>query len=308
MAKPPSSFSLQMLNLWIGLCEALPGLPASLRDLGYCDLAIESPISNADWGEVVPELIVASKETGHCLLLEWKSGANLADDQLRRYSLVAPDDAIQTGFIPQDACRTLDVVIIARSEHEQRIRQGLAAASCDFPLLLVEEDAIRLACGRFADKALSKTFSPRLMVDFSACPSSYVPFDQESDTWEVAEAVMPAVIERMIQGESRILLEELATAVLRTWSMMGPRHQKALRKRIFEAVDKAASERFSSYFRRNTKVERQTKTKTWEVYEGVIPPEPIKRTRVLKRLRALLAAFLADLREGKDKERQLTLL
>ena len=42
------SFSLTMLNLWIGMCRGVVGLPRDLKSLGYQDKWIEYRFVNQD--------------------------------------------------------------------------------------------------------------------------------------------------------------------------------------------------------------------------------------------------------------------
>lgn len=73
-----------MLNLFIGLCKGVVGLPQDFRRLHYQEQAVELRFTNAQGEAVVPELIIASRAIHHTILFEWKSGANADADQLRR--------------------------------------------------------------------------------------------------------------------------------------------------------------------------------------------------------------------------------
>ncbi len=112
-------FNLKMLNLWIGLCRGVAGLPDALRKLGYEDKWIEYTFANQDIEKVCPDLIVASEQLGHTILLEFKSGANTEPDQLRRYSRVTQENLV-TAFISREAARNHDVSIVGRNEHGER--------------------------------------------------------------------------------------------------------------------------------------------------------------------------------------------
>lgn len=87
-----SNFNLTMINLWIGMCRGVAGLPRDLKELGYVDKSIELRFRNQDMETVCPDLIIASDGLPHTLLFEFKSGANTEEDQLRRYSRVNQND------------------------------------------------------------------------------------------------------------------------------------------------------------------------------------------------------------------------
>src|SRR5437660_1760886 len=88
----PSNLNLALMNLFIGMCKGVAGLPRDLRNLGYGDKWIELRFVNAQGEQVVPELVIASRQLHHTILFEWKSGANMEADQLRRYAGVTTED------------------------------------------------------------------------------------------------------------------------------------------------------------------------------------------------------------------------
>ncbi len=59
-------------------------MPRQFRILDYGNKWIELRFANADNEQVVPELIVASRQIDHTILFEWKGGPNTEADQLRK--------------------------------------------------------------------------------------------------------------------------------------------------------------------------------------------------------------------------------
>src|SRR6266516_4612561 len=134
-----------MLNLWIGLCKGVQGLPRSIRDLGYREHSIEQVIRNQDNDICNPELIVASEMLAHSMLLEWKSGQNTEADQLQRYSRLTSLDLTNIALLSARAAKTFDVVIVGHAEHAERLKSGIVSGGYPFPLLLADDAGLHLA-------------------------------------------------------------------------------------------------------------------------------------------------------------------
>lgn len=298
--KPCCNFNLQMLNLWIGMCRGVTGLPRDFTKKGYADKWIEHRFTNAEREEVVPELIIASSNAGHTLLFEWKSGGNLDSDQLRRYSKVTAEDLTEKAFLDQAAVERHDVAVVGKSDYADRLKTGIKQDNYAFPLLVVDEQGLKLVHNKFALDELTQIFSPLLSVDLAKAPTGFVPFDENSELWEVAECVIPMIIEYMSRRETRLLLDKLAGDAVPTWDIMGGRHRKSLRAKIFDVVEQAAKTHFRKYLRRNKAAEGRTKTKTWEIVSNPLDLQSDKRTREYRALLKGQKEFIQALAGKKE--------
>jgi len=306
MASDYLSFSLQLLNLWIGLCRGAAGLPSDLRRLGYNDRWIEHGFINSNGEKVVPELILRSIRAKHTMLLEWKEGKNTDPDQLRRYLDVTKEDLTQRPFIDPRAASSFDVAIIGKAEFAERLRLGIDKGEHDFPLLLVESSGIRLDMNQFSNDSLNAVFEPRLRIDFSKVPTSFVPFDGDSDLWVVADCVISKIVEYMLRGQPHVLLGRLAEDTVPTWGIMSPQHQKHLRNnKIFQVVEQAARYEFRKYLKRNHQVERVKHTPTWDILNNPLDLGADRRSRGFRTLQDQKEGFVEALRTGKRRALQL---
>ena len=109
---PPSNLNLALMNLFVGMCKGLAGLPRDFRNLQYVDKWIELRFANTDQEQVAPELIVSSRRLNHTILFEWKSGPNLEADQLRRYSRVTQDDLSERAALAIEETGSHDVAVV----------------------------------------------------------------------------------------------------------------------------------------------------------------------------------------------------
>ena len=299
-----SSFSLKLLNLFIGLCRGAAGLPDHLRVLGYQDRGIEFRFQNAQNESVCPELILASIPTRHTILCEWKSGPNLDPKQLGRYCRVTADDLRERAFLPAPAVEAHDATVVGAEEHAERLLLGIDKASCDLPLLLVTAGAITLRRGHFARQQVTDVFRPGMKVDMTTSPMAFVPFDRESPDWVIAHHCFGQIVSYMAGGESEVLLGRLVADVCPVWSKIGGRSRSELEERIKRVVIEAARNELDAYLRRNRGLEGRTHTPTWDITNNPLHLATDKRTTEWRRVKRKVQQFVESLRSGN---RQLNL-
>lgn len=240
-----------MLNLWIGMSRGVRELPQLIFELGYREIAIEKKFVNSEHAQVQPELILASEPQSNCLLLEWKSGQNTDTEQIGRYMAV-DSESLQRAFVTPTAATTHDVVYVGRMESEERLRIGLDATGCGFPLVLVSEDEMRLGLNGFQVLALTDGFSRGMAISLSSIPTGFVPIGPESDPADVAEVVMPKILEFMADRRNVITVDELAMATCGTWGVLERAARDQIRIRIATALQDASREEFARYFTYST--------------------------------------------------------
>jgi hypothetical protein len=292
-----SGFGLAMLNLWIGLCRGVGGLPKDVHHLGFRDKEIEFSFKNASNETIKPELIICSQKLEHTLLLEWKSGKNTEVDQLDRYSRVVPPD-IRARVPSGGACKGHDVVIIAKIEHRDSIAIGIDKKH-KFPLLCVESDGISLNVNRFSHAVINPVFAPKLKIDFTRRPSSFIPFDATSPEWMIATEVIPQILQLMHEGETVLLLDAILPAVVDVWSHISPQDQRTLREKVERVITRAADGHFKPYLKRNRAYEAQSKGKGWDIENSPLNMSSSKRGQEFRRLQKLQKEFVEELRSGR---------
>ena len=178
---PPSNLNLALMNLFVGMCKGLAGLPRDFRNLQYVDKWIELRFANTDQEQVAPELIVSSRRLNHTILFEWKSGPNLEADQLRRYSRVTQDDLSERAALAIEETGSHDVAAIGLQEHAERLTMGLAQGHYTFPLLLVTDDGLAIHQNRFQPNETDAVFRPLLAINWGDVPNHFFPVDVDSE-------------------------------------------------------------------------------------------------------------------------------
>lgn len=242
-----SNFSLVIVNLFIGMCRGAAGVPRVLRDLGYEDKWIERQFPNQDFDLVHPELVLASRAENHTLLLEAKSGANTQTAQLARYDRVETADLRERLFLPHDETGSHDVTIVGLEEHEQRLRIGIEG-QYDFPLLVASNRGLALRLNEFQVVQLNTAFQPYLGIDWDSVTLSWIPFDHDSELWEVAEVVIPEVVARMVKREPRIEAAPICSS-RSSWAIIGRPEKNQMEAKVRQVFREAATNEFRSYLR-----------------------------------------------------------
>ena len=303
-----SNFNLQMLNLWVGLCRGEAGLPSDLRALGFKAKWIELEFQNSKGSAVKPELIIASDQLGHALLMEWKEGQNADRDQLRRYADVTPGDLVQKAALSTQEAKSADTCLLGLDDHSPRLTISLDEAGLPFPLLSVASDGISLAHNRFAEPNLTDIFYPKLPIKMSRIPTQLIPFDHNSETWEIAERVMPQVVRYMTDGLPRFTLDQLAKDTVPVWdALLSDDYQRNLKVKIQQVVHDASRHEFAQYIRRDQPAAAKRGGPTWDITYNPTSLPFDKRTREFQKLKTLQADLIEALRTNKRNPLQLSL-
>ncbi len=241
-------FNLLMLNLWIGLSRRDPALPSLISDLGYADFLIEKPFRNSRREEVKPELILTSPAMKNSLLFEFKSGANTETEQIQRYGGITAQD-LEGIEVPPEAASSHDVVYVGDSVERDRLRIGIDGTACGFPLLLLQADGLQLDRNVFKVDTLTAAFQSRLRFNPAEIPTGYVPMGPESESWEVAEVILPIVIAGMHERKSRFAVSEIARdACHATWDTLHRSARVQIEVRAANVLQQAARIEYRDYF------------------------------------------------------------
>lgn len=297
---PYLDFNLKMLNLWIGLCKGDPGLPDAISRLGFRHHVIEQRIRNDDGSECVPELICFSNAQSHTLAFEWKSGKNTVDDQLARYNQLTSNSLVNVAMVPKFAAKTFDVVVVCLAEHLDTVKIGVVKGGYRFPILSVDETGLHLAHNQFTCPKLNAIFSPTLAINFGVAPTGHVPVNEYSEDWEVAEIVIPKVLEKMMDRQTIIRASSICHAICPLWDNMQRAARVAMQKRVCEILEQAAAGEFGLFFchrKRNDDCEA-------DFMHNPVADHGAKRQGALKRLRNASREFRERLVRGEKFQQQ----
>jgi hypothetical protein len=266
----PLSFNTQLMNLFLGMCKGVEGLPKHFRQLGYADKWIEFGFTNARNELVVPELVVASNNLRHTILFEWKEGANTDVDQLRRYDGITSPDLRQKVFLSEIESETHNTVIIGQSEYADRIVVAVDRHEFRFPVLVKSREGLTIIRNSFMPNETDEVFRPCLELDWEMVPTFLFPLDVDSTLSEYAELMVPAILERMGSGETRILLGKMAESIIPAWNIVDRAYQRRLSQKMLTVMERAVRHEFSQFLRRNRPAAGRTHTDTWDVIENPI--------------------------------------
>jgi hypothetical protein len=281
-----------MLNLFFGLCRGTHGLPTGLRDLGYIPEAVETPFNNSDNRPVVPDLIIASAQIHHTVVLEWKSGANTEADQLQRYSRVVPADLIAKAYVHVSKCATHDVTIIGKDEHRDTLPIGISDGRYTFPVVVVTPTGMEIILNAFTNQRTGDLFR-HLVFNWATLPMSFFPLDADSELWEFAEVAIPIVLEEMASGSNRISREDLGKKMFKgMWDRMHPDYRGLLKTKIQQVMDQASHGQFSRHLERNTTARGTTQSPIWDVLDNPLNGAADKRQRAWRTMRKKQEALI----------------
>ncbi len=295
------SFNLQLLNLFFGMCRGTHGLPLALHNLGYIPELVEPSFNNSEDRLVAPDLVLASAQIHHTVVLEWKSGANTEADQLQRYSQVTPADLIAKAYIHRNKCETHDVAIIGRDEHRVRIPIGVVDGGFGFPVLVTTLQGIEIIRNAFSSAQTDAAFRD-LEVNWGTLPTTFFPLDNDSGLWEFAEHAIPHALEEMVKGSPRIMLDELGKRMIPLWDRMRPDHKGQLKQKIQRVMNRAAQVEFRIHFERGAMRGGAINTPHWNIIDNPLVGAADKRQKAWKAMLKKHQALIDYYRNPEGQE------
>jgi hypothetical protein len=275
------------------MCKGAAGLPLDFRELEYMQHWIEYPFTNSDNESVVPEIILFSNKVQHSLLFEWKSGANTEPDQLRRYSKISSQDLVEKASLTPQSSSRHDVTIIGKEEFIDRITKGVEQGDYKFPVLSVSNEGLSLHRNTFCCTELNRLFESELKINWNMVPTIFVPFDKDTELWEIAERTIPQILEYMFRRTPRFSLDQLTRDLFPTWTIISPRFQKELRNSIRNVLNQASRNEFRHHLKWNRQIQ------VWEISKNPLDLRADKRHAAWKKMQNLQKQFITALRTGK---------
>jgi hypothetical protein len=270
--------------------------------LGYVPEAVETTFANSENRPVVPDLIIASAQIHHTVVLEWKSGANTEADQLQRYSRVVPADLIAKAFVHVSKCATHDVTIIGKGEHRATLPICVTNGGYIFPVMVTTATGMEIILNAFTNQPTDAVFRP-LTVDWSKLPMSFFPLDADSELWEFAEVAMTIVLEEMANGSTRIIQNDLGKKMFKgMWDRMQPEYRGQLKQKIQQVMDQASRGQFSKHLQRNTTARAVTQSPSWDVLDNPLNGAVDKRQKAWRAMLKKQQAFIEYLQDPNRQE------
>jgi len=284
----------------IGLCKGSAELPKDLLKLGYIIHYIEYPFTNSSGEQVKPEIIIKSFHSKNTLLFEFKTGESIDLNQLQRYSRVTLEDIKQRAWVETQCLGTFDIVYLCLSDKLTEIVKGFKSSSFQPPLLSYDRSIMKLALNNFKEERLNVLFKKGIAVKFDLIPTDFVPFHQESRDWEFAEALIPIVIQCMLNNESRIVLESVCKELIPQWNNLSHFEQSLYENKILDLINLASIHDFKDYLLRPSK-EQHAKTRgkrEWEIINNPLITQPYKHSKVFLKLQNIQRNFIEFLKTG----------
>lgn len=221
-----------------GLCVSLNDekWPLTLLRHGYSIHAIECSM-RVKGGNVSPDAVFTNSKTGHALVIDCKSGANVDLEQDSKYAHMSISDLHRAGV--RTGVRSHAVMYAINEEHADRIR-----AHTDIPLLVFGRRAI-YGIGDFGDTELTGELHSGVPLEKRSSPDSYVYTFSIRDAHDVIDGRVSGAIVGHLRGNPAIAGRSLATradagAIMREAHPLhalfsGP-HRRELRRAVERSI------------------------------------------------------------------------
>lgn len=319
---PSYSSSLLLKNVFLALTYQLPNFPSTLLDCGYDEVFIEKAFTNSRLQPMQYDMAACAPARNRSILLEFKGGVDAQDaneqqrvaNQVARYLAVTGEDVVQKagfsvapGLDPlQHATQTLIVGV-------DRQMDGIGNAIPSFkslpsfsllPLLAARIDTTTLKYGgikRIRGSCDDDELDKR--VDEPVLPSNIpltLTFDLDSRAMDIAEAIMPAVLQmfyRLPQNDTFELRDVLQQAIS-LWPLIDSREQDAYTTRVRGVLNDLVAHEFRGWFEWDNKVRK------WRILQP-LPTVAADRMRAFRRLQRLQHQALMRLGGGELQQQAL---
>ncbi len=214
--------------------------PAPLAAAGWRVVCLEVPVLTS-LGTVVCDVVLFNVDTGHLLVVEAKSGANIELEQARKLATLDPKVLINAGgvTVPQAVQLRCELLFACLAKHAARINQGIAAAGLSFPVLAVDANGARLAGRAPASAELSAALGGGVVWTHPI--ARIIPFDHESPASLFDRPVQAELVAAMAQRRPSVSMRALTEQVVTHFALYGKRAQGQLMRKVTEAARRAAS-------------------------------------------------------------------
>ena len=241
-----SSFRLAVVNLLIGMCRGSPGLPRTIRQLGYRDRWIAGTALGGRGAAANPILVLASTESRHSFFVKVCAGGRIDPPDLDLYSAISAVRLREHTSLTQEQTELYGVAVFGLEEHRESLRSGIADSRVRPTLLLRTPEGLVIDANPFQKVALANVFRPVLALDWSSAPLGWIPYDHGSPRAEIAQAVIPQVVARAGAGRRRVEIEEIC-AVHPAWRASTPSVRRTTQARVAGVLATAAEGEFADF-------------------------------------------------------------
>jgi len=299
------NFNLKVKNLFIGLCTGIAGLPTVLRELAYRVKWVEFNFQNSKDKIVKPELIFTSDKLQNTVMLESKAGGNIEKEQHDRYCDVTKDDLRERAFIEPKCLNYVDITYVVPEYVAEKASSAFDKFSVGFPLLSISLKNIGLRKNSFSNAEVTSLFKAGLSINYEEIPCHFIPFDNESPVWIVAEKIVPIVLNFLYDNKSFFTSQEILEKLIPMWSNLSNEEKREMRQKVSKVLRISAEYEFKGFIRKNINITRRTHTDTWDIEVNPLKRKPSKRVRVWKQLQNRQKLFIERLKTGKRQSIQL---
>jgi len=215
--------------------------PAPLAAAGWRAACLEVPVST-EFGTVVCDVVLFNAGTGHLLVVEAKSGANIEEDQARKLVAIEPQALIIAGgiTIPQAVQLRCEALFACLARHASRITKGVTAAGLTTPVLTVDANWAKLADPAQASAELAAALSDATVWTHPI--ARIIPFDHESPAHAFDGPVRAELVAEMARQRPSVTMRALTERVVPHFALYGKRAQGLLVRKVTEAARRATRE------------------------------------------------------------------
>jgi hypothetical protein len=251
--REPTSFSILVLNLFIGLIRGHRDLrpnSTQIKRLGYELFRIE-PVFTAVGARMNPDVIAYSMKTNHTLLTEWTAMSKpdeRKDQQVSRYLRITSRELVENAAVPPRAAVTSSTWLIVRPEASAAFTAMLRDREQDGCMLSTlandrTEYRLEYASGTFRDEQLAAILTSAIAT--KRIPLGYVSLptdDLSAPEW--VDQVILQVVSFSVKQHAAFSGNDICESLIEVWESYGAEKRREIIRRANSIVDDFAKTKY----------------------------------------------------------------
>ena len=161
---------------------------------------IELQFNKQDGRKIHADLALINPKVNNLWLLECKDG-RLQNDQCERYKTLEKDDIKNAGATTLSGDYSFEVGYAGTEEKKEKLIEDITTNSCEFPVVICDDESIKLEHNKFDCKILQEIFSSENGIKLpKPIPVFYYPFGADDSDAHILSWIGPTLIK--LRGKS----------------------------------------------------------------------------------------------------------
>jgi len=235
----------QLMNTFLCLANKNRVCEPILFNNHYIIDTIELQFNKQDGRKIHVDIALINPQVNNLLLLECKDG-RLQDDQCERYKSLEKDDIKNAGATTLSGNYTFEIAYVGTEAKKTKLIEDITFNSCDFPVLICDNEKITLEQNEFNCEILQEIFnSDEGMKVPKKIPIFYYPFGADDSEAHILSWIGPTLIK--LRGKS-FDIDDILKETHNLFDYIANESLGEIRSRLVNILTKIAKGKMNTFF------------------------------------------------------------